>query len=208
MRPPHDLWFDICSDETVYHGVMWGRADRWRTASRLPSANNIVCQVKDAFTPAVAYLLCFLISLRKAAESEEIQDTQQFCRIIVMLIIGGTDAMLIIWSPYALMHTKDSRSTPRFRSVNRQGEISFILQLLRYCSAFFVFLLGSFFYFFITAEILIHQKEDSFKRMFYSNLKWGKRRKRMQYCRPACVIPVFYDKYVMKIPTGVIDAAI
>ncbi len=48
--------------------------------------------------------------------------------------------------------------------------------------------------------------------MFYSVEAEFEMRKevgeKMQYCRPACVIPMFYDKYLMKIPTGVIEAAI
>lgn len=165
------------------------------------------------FTLAVACLFCFLISLGKAAESEKIQDTQQFCLLNAYYFSVhnwgnrcDVDHMISICAN-AHKRLQERRcvsvlwsNTPceqTGRNIFLSSSSRDIAQLsLSSCKRVF----------FITAEILIRQKRGLFQWGRIWNEERGQ--KRMQYCRPACVIPMFYDKYLMKIPMGVIEAAI
>lgn len=165
------------------------------------------------FTLTVACLFCFLISLGKAAESEKIQDTQQFCLLNAYYFSvhnwGNRCDVDHMISICANVHKRLQErrcvsvlwSNTPCEQTGRNIPYPPALEIL---PSFLCLPVREFF--FITAEILIHQKRGSFQWGGIWNEERG--RKKMQYCRPTCVIPMFYDKYLMKIPTGVIEAAI
>lgn len=137
-------------------------------------------QTRPSGKKCISVLLCFVypafISLGKTAESEEIQSSQQIWRLNVIIftfIIEGADVMLIIWSPYALMCTKDSRSASCFCSpikrslwTDREEDFFFYPPALQILPSFLCLPVREFFL--LLLKYWYAKKEDISKRMFYS----------------------------------------
>lgn len=149
------------------------------------------------FTLAVACLFCFLISLGKAAESEKIPDTQQFCLLNAYYFSvhnwGNRCDVDHMISICANVHKRlQERRCVSVLWSNTPCEqtgrnIFFILQLSRYCPAFFVFLLERFFL--LLLKYWYAKKEDRFNEGGFEMRKEGG--KECNIVGPLALFPCF-----------------